>query len=782
MEAAGTGLTKRSFVVLISLMMGAAVLYVVFSLFGPYALALLLPPVAEGFSALLLFRTWREPFRFRRVWLYFGLAVAAYATTDAAWAFVELRYGLNPDDMLGFSLAYLAPNIFLLLGVASFFRSHYRIWSTAQLVVDAITVFFVLISVFGVLVYQTWVAYQEPVDAFFILNYQYLLLDVVALGFILMLALTIRVRSVTPPVLIAVAALLLYVACDLAYVVQSFQDSYQTNNVVDMGFVLSLLLFGVAGLHRLRFPFKEMEHMPDVPVNISWRPAILFLMLSPLLLYGAGVMRVLDVLITAAILVVHGLVSAFLQLAVKREQLYAAERGLTEALEERVAERTADLRKANKELDILVNRDLVTGLYNRRRFQQEIDRLIANDETGQYPLSLLYLDLDRFKGINDAYGHDIGDRVLREMAIRLLDVAEPGMLAARPGGDEFMLALPGRADIEDVRAVVERIVAAFEQPVSVDPWQFSLSVSVGVARYPEDADTRSSLFQMADMAMYHAKSQDATRYAFYSGWYSEGMHRRHQLEMALRKADYDKEFTLVYQPQFLCATRKLVGMEALLRWESPELGSVSPGEFIPVAEATGLILPIGQWVTQTAFTRVAAWNHRLNLSLRMGINFSPKQFDVAGFIESLREKMRELAIRPAWIDVEITENTAMRTEASMEEMLTGLAALGVSISIDDFGTGYSSLSYIKRFDIDCLKIAKPLVDNIAQDDGDAKIVGAIILMAKTMGLRTIAEGVEDEDQLAILQELGCDEIQGFLLGKPVPADRFEMLWLDAASE
>ena len=161
----------------------------------------------------------------------------------------------------------------------------------------------------------------------------------------------------------------------------------------------------------------------------------------------------------------------------------------------------------------------------------------------------------------------------------------------------------------------------------------------------------------------------------------------------------------------------------------------------------------------------------------MGINFSPKQFDVAGFIESLREKMRELRVQPSWIDMEITENTAMRSEASMEEMLTGLAALGVSLSIDDFGTGYASLSYIKRFDIDCLKIAKPLVDNIAKDEDDARIVGAIILMARTMGLRTIAEGVEDEAQLTILQALGCDEIQGFLLGKPVPADRFEKLWM-----
>ncbi len=776
MEAENTGMTKQSFVVLIGILMGAAVLYVVFSVWGPFAMALLLPPVAEGFAAFLLFRVGGKTFRFKRVWGYFGLGVATYAMTDAAWAYVELAFGLNPDDMLGFSIAYMLPNLFLLLGIVSFFHSHFRIWSKAQLIVDVVAVSFVVLSVFGVLVYQTWDTYQEHVDIFALLNYLYLLLDVIGLGLILLLALTFRIRSVTSPVIISMIAFLIYMGFDLLYVMQSYQNTYQTNNLVDMGYVLALMLFGVAALTRLRFPYLDVEKMPDVPVNIQWRPGILLLLLAPLLLAVAGVMRPIDVFLTIAVVLVHGLVSAFLQLAVRNEQLLRRERGMTEALEERVAERTADLLKANRELDILANRDMVTGLYNRRRFQQEIDNLLGGDETGQNPVALLYMDLDRFKGINDAYGHEIGDRVLLEMATRLLEVSEPGMLAARPGGDEFMLAIPGVSGTEAIKTIAERVISAFETPVYVEPWQFSLSVSLGIARYPEDAANRSTLFQMADMAMYHAKSQDALRYSFYSGWFSEGMQRRHQIEMALRKADYDKEFTLFYQPQFLSSRRTIVGMEALLRWESPELGSVSPGEFIPVAEATGLILPIGQWVTKTALARIAEWNHRNHGALRMGINFSPKQFDVAGFIEDLREQMRRLAILPAWVDVEITENTAMRTEASMEEMLTAMAALGVSISIDDFGTGYSSLSYIKRFDIDCLKIAKPLVDNIALNSGDEQIVGAIILMAKTMGLRTIAEGVEDEQQLEILQRLGCDEIQGFLLGKPVPADRFEMLW------
>lgn len=432
--------------------------------------------------------------------------------------------------------------------------------------------------------------------------------------------------------------------------------------------------------------------------------------------------------------------------------------------------------EANRELEVLANRDLVTGLLNRRRFQFELDAMIVS--TGpDAPIALFYMDLDRFKGINDAHGHEVGDKILLEMGARLEALEAPGKLIARLGGDEFMMAVPGLSDVEGIKALALGIVNAFRAPVDVEPWQFLLSVSIGIAQYPTDATDRTSLLRLADMAMYHAKSQDEFRYAFYSHWFSDGMRRRHEIEMALTKAEYDREFELHYQPQFHSRKKALVGMEALLRWNAPGLGPVSPAEFIPIAEATGLILPIGHWVTDTAMQQISDWNHRFNLSLRMGINFSPKQFDVAGFIDTFGEALRRHDIHPAWVEVEITENTAMQTEVSMEEMLTALAALGVSISIDDFGTGYSSLSYIKRFDIDCLKIAKPLVDNIALDEEDAQIVSAIVMMAKTMHLRTIAEGVEEEQQLEILRRAGCDEIQGFLLGRPVPADRFELLWL-----
>ena len=781
MEARSKGLTRGSFVAHILVMSGAAIAYVLFSSFDMDFAATLLAPAAEMYAAVILFRASQDVFRFRRSWFYFGLSICIYALTDIVWAVLELGYGVNPDDLLLMSIAYLLPNLFLVMGVAAFFRAHFRNWNTTQLIVDLTAILIVLLSTFWVLFFRNWVSDNLFEDPFAVLLYLYLLFDMLGLGLVLVLALTIRVRLATAPVLIALVGFLLYAGFDMLYAWQSYQESYTSNNLVDIGFVGAQMVFGVAGLHRLRYPFREPQRLTDLPVNIRWRPGILLLLFSPVLLWIAGRMRLFDIFLAVGVVVVHGLVSAFLQVAVKNELLLGREREMTEQLELRVKERTADLLQANEELNMLANRDLITGLLNRRRFQQELEQLLDGIPGEKPTVALLYMDMDRFKGINDAYGHEVGDKILLEMANRLQGIVSTDMLISRPGGDEFMLAAPGLSDTNDIRMLASRIIDAFEVPVEVEPWQFSLSVSMGIVKYPEDASDRVSLFQLADMAMYHAKAQDSPRYAFYSNWFSEGMNRRHALEMALRRADYDKEFTLHYQPQFLSRKRTLVGMEALLRWESPELGTVSPGEFIPVAEATGLILPIGQWVTKTALARISDWNHRFGGALRMGINFSPKQFDVAGFIDTFQEQMRQQGIPPSWVDVEITENTAMRTEASMEEMLTALASVGVSISIDDFGTGYSSLSYIKRFDIDCLKIAKPLIDNIALDEGDAQIVGAIVLMAKTMRLRTIAEGVEDEQQLEILQRLGCDEIQGYLLGKPVSRERFEALWLSKES-
>ncbi len=784
MQADRSGqIDRRLFALLTLLLAGGALLYAIAAVVGNAAAANLLSPFVELTGAACLMASGIRLRPFRAVWMLLGIGLAIYGLSDIGWAYVELRMGLNPDDLLLFSFLYLLPNLCFALGILVYFRRFTRGWNLTQLLLDVSAVSIVLLDTFWMMFFREWTLPLLVEDMFILIAFVTLLLDLICLGLAFSLSLTARMRRLASPVLISLAGLALYIASDVHYFFQEYHGLYVSNNLADILYVAALALIGIGGLHRLRRGSDVPAGPEAVPLNIRWRPKILLLLLGPLLLLLTGMLRLEDLLLVLAVLLVHGLVSAFLQIAVRSRALLAREQEITEQLEIRVAEKTADLIRMNRELELIAHNDPVTGMSNRRHFLNLLDQTVGSaggEAGGEASLVLFYMDLDRFKGINDAYGQDTGDRVLCELAARIEALARPGMLTARIGGDEFAVAVPGLAGEDDIRSMAERLVNAIQEPIDVSPWRFLVSVSLGIARCPEDAETRPELMTMAEMAMYHAKKQDAQRFSFYSNWFREGMRRRHEIEMALRRADFEQEFTLHYQPQFLSRKRSLVGMEALLRWQSPALGAVSPAEFIPVAEDTGLIIQIGQWVCRHALLQIADWNRRYATSLRMGINFSPRQFDVAGFIESFNDKMRRYGVHPSWVDVEITENTAMRTEVSTEEMLTALTALGVSISIDDFGTGYSSLSYIKRFDIDCLKIAKPLIDNVARDEGDELIIGAIVQMAKIMRLRTIAEGVEDEGQLAILQRLGCDEIQGFLMGKPVPADRFESLWLRPA--
>jgi len=300
---------------------------------------------------------------------------------------------------------------------------------------------------------------------------------------------------------------------------------------------------------------------------------------------------------------------------------------------------------------------------------------------------------------------------------------------------------------------------------------------MGVASWPDDAKTRSDLMRHADIALYIAKNRRVNGVSFFDSLANAGIERSHQIDLALRNVKFDREFTLVYQPQIAIGGRRLIGMEALLRWNSSALGPVSPDEFIPVAEENGTILPLSEWILLRTMEQINKWNRQYGKSLRIGINISPHQLDDIDFLEKLEAIIAKVGIDPAWLNLEITERSAMKDESFIINIFNRLSSLSIVSSIDDFGTGYSSLSYLKKFNINYLKIAKQLIDGIAINETEAQIVQAIIMMATALNLRTIAEGVEDEEQLRILESLGCDEIQGFYFGRPVSPEEFEELYL-----
>src|SRR5712691_10656521 len=424
--------------------------------------------------------------------------------------------------------------------------------------------------------------------------------------------------------------------------------------------------------------------------------------------------------------------------------------------------------------------DSLTGLANRECFKEHLAQAIALARHYHRQLAILFLDLDNFKRINDTLGHNVGDLLLKAVAARLracvrasdavtrLETVDSNEQVARLGGDEFTLLLSEVGSSEDAAQVARRILDTVSQPLTVGGHEVFITPSMGIAMFPQDGEDVESLLKHADMAMYYAKHCGKNLYKFYTESMKDTAIRRLTVENDLRKAIERRELTLHYQPQIDLTNGQICGAEALLRWHNADLGPVSPAEFIPLAEETGLILPIGEWVLRTACAQAKAWQDA-GLSLpRMAVNISVLQFVQTGFTDLVTQILNETGLSPHALELEITEGLLMKDAEGAIRTLSILKDQGVQFAIDDFGTGYSSLSYLKRFPIDRLKIDKAFVQDINADPDDAAITTAVIAMAGSMNLGVVAEGVETGAQLDFLKNKHCGEVQGYYLSKPLP--------------
>lgn len=414
--------------------------------------------------------------------------------------------------------------------------------------------------------------------------------------------------------------------------------------------------------------------------------------------------------------------------------------------------------------------DTLTDLPNRFLALDRLTQLLIKAQRNRELVAVLFLDLDDFKKINDSLGHETGDKVLVEAADRLLAVVRKDDTVGRLGGDEFIVLLGGLSEPRDVLPIAENLIERFRQSFKIDDRELILTMSVGISIFPGDGETPSELLRNADSAMYHAKSRGRDTYSYFTNAMNKEVSRRLAIEEQIRGALKRNEFEVHYQPQVNVVDQKMMGAEALLRWNNPVLGSVSPVEFIPIAEQSGIIIPIGQFVLKQALALSAQWKCQQKTNLRIAVNLSPSQFRDPGLVDFIKNSIRESGTEAKNLELEITEGVLMSGHSYIDESLEALADLGITLAMDDFGTGYSSLSYLRRYPFDILKIDRSFINEITLTQSDKELVNATIAMAHVLGIKVVAEGVETHEQNAVLKELGCDYSQGYLFGKPQPPE------------
>ncbi|OFZ67351.1 MAG: hypothetical protein A2V79_07660 [Betaproteobacteria bacterium RBG_16_56_24] len=438
-------------------------------------------------------------------------------------------------------------------------------------------------------------------------------------------------------------------------------------------------------------------------------------------------------------------------------------------------------KQAEENVHRLAHYDALTDLPNRTLFNDRFSQALINARRKRCRAAVMFMDLDRFKVINDTLGHSTGDLLLQVMTARLKDCVRQGDTVSRLGGDEFAILLPELGEVEDAYLTAQNLLEAATIPFMLQGQELNISASIGISIYPDDGVSAETLMKNADIAMYRAKEEGRNNCQFYHTDMNTRSIERLAMETSIRHALEERQFELYYQPKISVASGKVVGVEALIRWNHPERGMVLPMEFIPLAEETGLILPMGEWVLQEAVAQGKAWQVAGFPPLFVAVNVSARQFRQANFAGKVGQVLLDSGFDPHHLDFELTETTLMTNADENIETLNKLNAMGVRIAIDDFGTGYSSLNYLKRLPVDILKIDRSFVSGVTDSRDDAAIVEAIIAMARSLRLTVVAEGVETVEQLKFLQMNNCDEIQGYYFSRPLPVAQFEQLMIEIES-
>lgn len=707
--------------------------------------------------------------RFRLVFLLGGCACVCWGIADAVW-FFQAWLGETPAGDRATLLLYSLTNLFLFGAVIHGTISQKGKWDRVQFGLDLLISLLVCAQFFWTLLFdknlqiiQNWIAedYTSIVS---------IALDMLIVCAAVLWRLTVRSGPVPKYMRIFIASALAYAALDLWYFTLSMKGLYSPNSLLDFGYSVTLAALAGSALLYGRSGAALPEPEPESALKRKTAYLLAFPVLT-MVLYAAGIIRVEpdfdDYAHFAVLIAVHWALSKYLQISTENEGLLRAEKQRNDLLRQEIADQ-------QERLLSMENTDPLTQMGNRKFFLEQLGARLKQDGGS---VAVLGVNIDRLRAVNEAYGHDAGDKTLIAFAERLKDWNTQEAVLARISGDEFGMILPKGESVEYASRYADEIVRLCEEPFRFGGISVKVTLSVGIAASDPSVADADSLMECTSAAIRQAKLYGYNKRQVYTDALKSDR-KAIMIEQMLKKSRVEKDFSLHYQPQFTIPDHRLIGAEALIRWNCKGIGPVPPDVFIPLAEEIGMIGEIGQWVIREAMEQSVKWNYSRADALKIGVNLSLDQLENERFVPMFRDGMKQTGIRCQWLDVEITESKLLRNSPNILAAFSAFSELGVTVSIDDFGAGYAAIGNLSRFHFDRIKLDRSIVEGLSYGNATSKrIVSSIIEMAHALNMTVIAEGVETGEQLDILRQLGCEQVQGYLYGRPVPAEEFERSYL-----
>lgn len=744
-------------------------IYLVAVLFKSDLLGNILSPVVTLIAAYYMFLgsfVKESDSTLKKAGIFWTLSIFSWGTFDIMWAVTEIIFKKNPDNIFVISYGYNLTNVFLLTALIIAGYHELKKWNRVQVLVDTVAISICT----GVL---AWVIFlNQNMKNIIILKDDWISMSSVIINILMFSWMCIWIFSIRKgrlplSLVLSLSGVLVFFISDTIYYYEYFYTKYDPNSLLDGLYVIS---FGLMGLGNYVKVLKQEKPPEDQLSSTAGVEKGVFLLATPLALLIFKGFQWQYLLITLSVIMFYFVFTNYIQKNVYRDEIFQKELKLNLDLEKKVAERT-------EELNSMLNRDMITGLYSRRYFLERLDKKMLELEENENIL-LFYIDVNRYKMIKTMFGNYIGEKTLIELG-RRLSCYEHDLesILASYGEDVFVFAIRGYYTYAKGVEVAKKLITLSSDIYRIDNFDIRVTVNIGISRYPTDSKTRDELIKHADIAMSQARTLGFNKIMTFDKKLVEMVSNKNRIEIMLKKVHYDHDFFLYFQPQILLKDESLIGFEALIRWKTQTGEFISPADFIPIAEETGVIIPLGYWVMEKAISQLASWKSISRQEPRIAINVSVKQLNDANFLNRLQEIMRINSINPERVEIEIIESIQLEESPEIKDIMKRIKNMGVSIAVDDFGTGYSSLYYLKNLPIDRIKIAKPLIDRIDQDAYDYTIVKTVIDIARVKGIKVIAEGVETKEQLDCLRELDCDEIQGYYFARPMPPEEAVEKWL-----